>query len=1464
MARAMRKKILIPIITVLILFPLMIFVLSYTRFFNDEIGSLFTRIVDEHTNARLYIGKIHGSILGSFWIDGIALVYNDKPIALIDTVRISHLPLSIITKTVEVLNCELVNPRFYLVRSRDGTFNVDHIGKQSSKTGGESGWAVILKNLKIRGGEFVLYDSTKTSSAAFADTRHHFDPSDFDLRNIEVSLSGNISADKLSATVKNISLVFDPAGIRISSLKFDFFTSGLGTEVSGLSVKSDLADVEGGLTLAGQSLLDQIDLAHFRQKHITVNLDAKAINFRQVEKFFNLPINPISKADMNCYASGDLDTLYIKQFSIRTDSSFVPLSATFYNLIDSSITMKAETRGASINPAELSKILNHVGMPDMSQLETLLINASVDGHPSALELKMQAKNGETEVTGEANSHDGLYVGELKFHGVHLGDIFSSKSLSTKLTGEASFKLKSSSGSFPEGKILVRIDSSTIQQTSIRNGTISISAAADSLNVGLNLATTKGNVSGTASVDLPSKSYRSNLSFTDLDVSSFVNSPTLSGLSTGDLSLSGEGFNIDSLDSRLLVNLDHSTLSDVPINNATFIFTANTESANKNLSLNSPFVDASISGSFVPDKITSQLSGLFSALADNFISQITGKHGTPQSDSVDIADLNASLNVKVKDARFLAKLLGVSELYGDPQAQMNILSNANGTSFSGTVSADTFAYSSDSLQIHTSQLNTEFNLRTDNKLSVWNSGSWSVNTNFHALDINHTQISSKILRVNYGSSGKTGDDTLSITSLSQVDSLAEFYIDASGRVGRDSIDLTANTLLGKLYGVSFTNNSPVHIVYSPEVFTVLPTTFSAGFGKSSPGTNSNLSVEGEYSLIKGMNLQFKFSNILISSLQKIARLDTNSLKLSGKVNGDASLVESSSGVNVLVRFDGNDIAYNRSKSKLISGKLRTFGNYLELSTQLYKPDDSSRYAIRIDGTVPLSDSSSKGMNLKVSADSLNISFLTPFLSGVDDLEGAVSGDMVVSGNYSLPDFKGELQVVDGKIRLAANQINYLFTGTIVGQGDKLVLAPVTLKNMTRPTSTTMVAKGTVEIQNNTIAAFDVDLDGSLLVLNSTAKGSDRAMYGTAIVGSGAQVLKLKGSLLRPLLAGSGSLLSTTLTLLPLQSKQTTQVQEVIYRFPVDSASEKAAKIPQPADSIAKEIASGTFIDSLRYDLNVETRDNVSLRMIFNPTTNEELDAILGGKLYLSNLSGGMELTGDVNILPGSGYIFYGKKFDATGKLAFMGDPLNPTLDIAGTYRGQHADTSATGKPQNVVVQLRITGTFNQPGVEISMTVDNIPYPHDQQTNAVSFILTGQFEDELTSAQKQSAANNLWSQYGAGAVEGFGSSYLSGYLTNLLGKQFDFIQSVGLQYDPNASITDPSVQITSRIGKGTIKVRTPVITTDIGNTGFSFDYPLALVLRNMVYLEASRNVAVNNRLLSQRETIDMLRLFYQISF
>jgi hypothetical protein len=1465
MARAMRKRIFLPLFTILIFFPFLIFVLSYTRFFNDEVRDILVSIVDGQTNARLYIGKIHGSILGSFRIDGAALMCEGKPIAMVDTIEISHLPLSIITKTVEVLQCRLVNPRFYLVQYRDGTTNVDHIGKGPSKPGGKSDWFIILKSLKIQGGEFSLYDSTKVSSLASADSSHRFNSANFRLENIELSASGNISGNNLTASIKNISLDVDPVGVRINSLKFDFFTSKVGAEVSGLDLVSEAARLKGDFTLTGQNLLDSIELRSLRQKQITASFDANNIDLNQVKKFLELPIDPVSKVNVNCFASGNLDTLYVKQLSVKTDSSFVPLSATLYRLTDPKMSMRVETHGSSVSASELSAMLKSAGVPDLGKFKRFLLDAEVEGMPSDLKVNGRFKSGETDVSGDARVQEGSYAGELHFHNLHLEDFLNTQSMSTTLTGGANFSLNSSSGSFPKGTIVLQIDSSTIQRASLRDGRINITSLSDSMEVDLRLLTSRGNVSGNVIFNTRMKSYSSDLSFSELDLASFVGSQSLSGISTGKLSLSGNGFDLDSLDGKILVFFDNSTLGGVPINNSAFVVTADTRSVNKYLRLSSPFVDASVSGNFVAARLPSQLSNLVAVLADSFSSKLTGKHGSQPGGSIDISGVNASLTANVKDARFIGKLIGMPDLRGNPEARLNILSTGRNIALNGSVDADSIGYSMDSLKLSGSQLHAQFNLNTDNEGSVWTSGMWTIGATFRSLDINQTHLSAKILRVGYSSSNTSGNDSLSVTALCQVDTLAEFYIDASGEVRQDSFYLSANTLLGKLYGVSLSSSDIVHIGYSPGVFTIAPANFFAGFDGSSSKTDSKILVKGQYSLEKGPNLQFAFNNIGLASLQRIFRVDTSSLKVNGKVNGDASLAGSPSGVDVSIDFLGKDVDYNGAKSKVVDGTIKIHGNYLELSSQLSKPADSSGYALRIEGTIPLSDSSSKAMQLRIGTDSLNISFLAPFLQGIGELKGNVSGSMIVSGTYSLPEFNGSLNVSDGKIvRLAANQITYPFTGTIDGQGDKLVLNPVLIENRVGQTNTAMMARGSLEIRNNTIAAFDIDLDGTLLALNSISRQGNQEVFGTAIVGSGEAGLKLKGSLASPFLEGSGIIQSTTLTLMPLQNRQTNQVEDVIYRFPVDTANEKTSNVSKMvgAAETAEETSSGSFVDSLRYNLSVDTKDNVNLRMIFNPTTNEELDAVLGGRLHLSNLSGSMELTGDVNIQTGSTYNFYGKQFSATGKIRFSGDPLNPVLDITGIYQGQRdtsTSTSSTGKTQIVVVQLRITGTFNQPSINISMTVDNVPYTTDPQTNAISFILTGQFADELTASQKQSAAKNLWSQYGAGALSSVVSSGVSGYVTKLLGDQFNFIQSVDVLYNPNLSKTEPGVQITTKVWDGTLKVQTPIVT-DISSTGFSFMYPIW----GSLIASASRNVIINKGLQGPHEATDMLRLFYQISF
>ena len=160
----------------------------------------------------------------------------------------------------------------------------------------------------------------------------------------------------------------------------------------------------------------------------------------------------------------------------------------------------------------------------------------------------------------------------------------------------------------------------------------------------------------------------------------------------------------------------------------------------------------------------------------------------------------------------------------------------------------------------------------------------------------------------------------------------------------------------------------------------------------------------------------------------------------------------------------------------------------------------------------------------------------------------------------------------------------------------------------------------------------------------------------------------------------------------------------------------------------------------------------------------------------------------------------------------------------------------------------------------MTVDGIPYQGDAQTNAISFILTNQFADELTSPLKRTAADNLWSQAGAGILTA-GTSILSGAMTNFFSREFSFIRSAELRYSSISGLTNPDVAITTQFGKATVRVGGQF--SDINNTEVNLDYPLADLLGNMLYLQLSRKVGLNNRNY-QREAVNALKLMYQMSF
>lgn len=1468
----MRKRVFIPLFILFVFFPLIVYLVSYTRVFNDEVRDILVSVVDNGTNARLRLGDIHGSVFGTFTVDGAALLYNGNPIATVDTVTVTHLPLSLITQTIQVTQVRLVHPKFYLIRSRDGTFNVNHIGKPGGAPGGKFAWTILAKSIRMVGGEFELFDSTAVGSADTSDlaarrkTSNTFDASNFVVKNLNLSASAELSGKNLTASVIRMSMRIEPIGFKVDSLSFSFYTAPAGTEVTGLSLSSGRMMIHADVTVEGQDLLDTLNAVTIGDKYFTANVEAIHGDVGKVGKFVKLPIKTPSDFNFSLFASGTPDTLDVKQCLLKTDSSVVPLTASFYNILDSALSMKVRMDNANVDMAELSSVLKSVGFPDVRRLGKMNVSASVTGHPLYLQASAKLTNGTTSIAAESKLKPNVYQGNVAFRGLDVGEVFPPSGLRTDLNGRSTFAIAITRRPIPEGDVSLSIDSSSFDHTLIHHLGVVLSSAKDAVSADVNLLTSRGNVDGTASMNLRNELYAGDFNLSEFDAAPFLHLPTLKGELTGRLLVDGRGLNVDSLRTQATFVTERSTLGSVDLGNSAFSVLVNTERPVKELELYSPFVGASVTGNFVPHKLPVQLAGLFSALADTFGAKLAGTRDTSSALIRQLPNMNADVSVDVKDARLLGQLIGSSEFMGNAKTHLHLVADQDTVSMYGYLSVDTINYRQDSLNLFGGGMDVGFKYKSDPGLSVWTSGGWSIDASIGSFGVGLTRLAAQYLRIKYRAGGDSANfPTLTLQAKGSVDTLVSFGINANGNLIGDEFHLTTDSIAGNIYGVPLVSQAPIGISYSPETFTISPATFNAGLSDEKDDSLSLVTASGAYSLRTGARLHFNFHNFGLRSLQEIARLDTTTLDLKGRIDGMADLYNSNGATSLSIDFSGNNIYYNRSVAKSIRGSVGLNGQLMTIKADLSKRSDSARYALELNGTIPLSANVNSKMRVELSADSLDVSFLTPFLTGIQDFGGSLSGNMVVSGEYSSPEMQGKLSLENGRIRLAANEVDYLLKGTIIGDGNKLRLSPLAISDVPGQPGGTITANGSITIGENTIKKFDLVFDGSLLVLNSPARRTLHGIYGSAVVGSGLGGLRLDGSLDRPMLLGTLNIESADLTLLPIQRRESVANQEIIYHFPAPPADEKSKADTLVAAAPSSQMASGSLIDSLRYDVEVETRDNVSLRMIFDPMTNEELDAVLGGRLHLSNLSGRMELTGNVSLPNNSNsyYNFYGRHFNATGKLSFTGDPLNPIMNITAQYQGD-LDTSttstATSKPQVVVVQLGISGTFNHPNApNISMTLDGVPYDQgDVQTNAMWFILTNQFASQQTS----SARRSVWNQVGPGVLSA-GTSVLSGALTSLFSREFSFVRSAELRYSSISDLANPDLAITTQFGKATIRVGGQVFS-DINNTDVSVDYPLTQLLGNMLYLQLSHKIVLNNQTLYQRETVNALRLFYQLSF
>jgi hypothetical protein len=150
--------------------------------------------------------------------------------------------------------------------------------------------------------------------------------------------------------------------------------------------------------------------------------------------------------------------------------------------------------------------------------------------------------------------------------------------------------------------------------------------------------------------------------------------------------------------------------------------------------------------------------------------------------------------------------------------------------------------------------------------------------------------------------------------------------------------------------------------------------------------------------------------------------------------------------------------------------------------------------------------------------------------------------------------------------------------------------------------------------------------------------------------------------------------------------------------------------------------------------------------------------------------------------------------------------------------------------------------------------------DMDGDAIAFLVTGSFRDELTQQDKLSLA-------GSSVLGGVASSILSGPLTDLLRKEFGIVRSVDVLYYGGGSFQESAdVRLTGEVGDAVFRLGGRVLS-DLNNTNISIQLPMSAIVgsekwRNLL-LEAERTVQ-GVESVDQRRESKGLRLLYRIIF
>lgn len=1077
------------------------------------------------------------------------------------------------------------------------------------------------------------------------------------------------------------------------SLDAQLFSDGYFLELNGLDFRTNnslfqLSAEASPINLFAPDVENQLLEATFSLNLQRVNLSADLLN--SIETRYQSWTYPL---EFSGSVNGTLDSLYVDNLQLINGDSYLIADGLLTNIRNDEFNYDFSLSNLVLSPENLQQFLQEErqGLPQLTGYGLPVFQGEITGDLRTLQAQFDL---ETDIGNAAFKTGFSFADEQNFNisaeldsldiSPFLQDSLGSTILNGSITAVGSGYDRSASA-----ETIVRLSDSKIKTHDIQELTSELSYVNNTGEYSLNIRNnqTQGSASGTFGLGSPGQ-FSIEAVARQLDITRyFPNLPYERAIFNGRLSANAEGSGLNDVFGRISVEVNESIIDADTLRPHQFYADINSPSngQNREIRMTSSFLNLNLTGTLFPDQLAGAARYWYDFLAERINEELFFER---QMDPLKLPDHYA--NASFDEAADLSVQLSSRDLNLlrsyfpnlptiESSASLNLSINAtqeiltvNGTFFDDSLSVNNSRFGDLGITL-TSNIRYGEELKTGSLIDLqMNSPNLALNDQYN--------ISGASLNLSLR-------DSL-ITSRQQIDGALEnlFYLGETTTLwSRDELHTTIDTLsIGSDIYTWHSNGTPgviykrdgsltldQFIVESNEDYFEVDGTFSSSYEDSVTYNISNFNL-GRVSNLIGGRIQFEgvldgeFTTRALTQVPSIqGDLSVRDGRINNRVVGDVTLQSRFN--SELERFDTEIHLYTDPDK---------YGDYLEANDgvghDLYfngflkTPDDET---VSEDGDFVYFDADLREIDMWI------VTLIVPNI--ISEMEGSATGTGFFKVDSEGYDFESTFNVDDVYGVPAFTNVPYTLGGELTfNRADGLLFEEVRMQDSRGGRG---VFSGQVDLDDfGPTTYLDLRMELNNLQFMNNIQDPNVPFYadltgsGTAVLDGTSNSPSLRS--LTPINLSSRSNIS-----IPLQEETELQQDRRFIQF-VDSFEElRPLNIGNIRNGSASESEEGdvdlTFLELFSMNLQFVANNPVQFQLIFDPVTNDILNATGTGQITLILDDQDLSMYGRFNISGGE-YQFVGgdiftRRFAIQdgGTISWQGDLADANLNVTAAYRAR---------------------------------------------------------------------------------------------------------------------------------------------------------------------------------------------------